>query len=294
MKKVLLWISAAAMLALFLFTAGCPAPNIPIPTQKPRPKIALVLSGGASRGFAHIGVIKVLETQHIPIDIIVGTSAGSLTGALYAYYADAAKLEKAAWGMTEDDIFDFSLPNILVGVVKGESIVRFINSRIPVKNIEQLKIPFVAVATDLVTGEKVVFKTGSISTAVRASTSIPGIFKPLIIGKKILVDGGVVDNVPVDVARNLGADIVIAVDVSSPSRNDDIKNVIDVIMQTFNIMGNEISKYQIKDADVIIRPNVSGVGLIDFDKKAKLIFEGEKAAREALPKIREAIEKEMR
>jgi NTE family protein len=261
MKKVLLRVSAAVLLVLFLLPAGCPAPNIPIPTQRPRPKIALVLSGGASRGFAHVGVIKVLEAQHIPIDIIVGTSAGSLTGALYAYYGDAAKLEKAARGMTEDDVFDFSLPNILVG--------------------------------DLVTGEKVVFKTGPISTAVRASISIPGIFKPLVIGRKILVDGGVVDNVPVDVARELGADIVIAVDVSSSSRNDNIKNVIDVIMQTFNIMGNEISKYQIRDADVIIRPNVSGVGLIDFDKKTKLISEGEKAAREALPKIREAMEKEM-
>ncbi len=294
MKKVLLRASAAALLVLFLFLTGCPAPNIPTPVEKSRPKIALVLSGGASRGFAHVGVIKVLEAQDIPIDLIVGTSAGSLTGALYAYYADAAKLEKAARTMTEDDVFDFSLPNILVGVVKGESIVAFIRNRIPVKNIEELKIPFAAVATDLVTGEKVVFKCGPISTAVRASISIPGIFKPVIIGGKILVDGGVVDNVPVDVARNLGADIVIAVDVSSPSRNDDIKNVIDVIMQTFNIMGNEISKYQIKDADVIIRPNVSSVGMIDFNKKTYLILEGERAARAALPKIREAIEKEMR
>jgi NTE family protein len=294
MKKALRRASVAALLILFLFAAGCPAPNIPTPIPKPKPKIALVLSGGASRGFAHVGVIKVLEEQHIPIDIVVGTSAGSLTGAMYAYYGDAAKLEKAARMMTEDDVFDFSLPNILVGVVKGESIVAFIRNRIPVRNIEDLKIPFAAVATDLVTGEKIVFKCGPISTAVRASISIPGVFKPLIIGGKILVDGGVVDNVPVDVARNLGADIVIAVDVSSPSRNDNITNVIDVIMQTFNIMGNEISKYQIKDADVIIRPSVSGVGLMDFNKKSYLILEGEKAARAALPKIREAIEKKMR
>jgi len=294
MKQVLLRVSAVIVLFCVVTLFGCPAPDIPPPVQKPRPKIALVLSGGASRGFAHIGVIKVLEANRVPIDIIVGTSAGSLTGAMYAYYADAAKLEKAAWGLTEDTVFDFSLPNVLVGVVKGESIVTFINSRIPVKNIEDLKIPFAAVATDLVTGEKIVFKTGPVSTAVRASISIPGIFRPLIIGKKILVDGGVVDNVPVDVARSLGADIVIAVDVSSPSRNDNIKNVIDVMMQTFNIMGNEISKYQIKDADVIIRPNVSSVGMIDFSKKTYLITEGEKAARAALPKIRETIEKKMR
>jgi len=195
--------------------------------------------------------------------------------------------------LTEDSVFDFSLPNVLVGVVKGESIIGFINSRILVKNIEQLKIPFAAVATDLVTGEKFIFTKGPISTAVRASISIPGVFRPVIIGKKILVDGGVVDNVPVDVARKLGADIVIAVDVSSPSYNADIKNVIDVIMQTLNIMGNEISKYQLKDADVVIRPNVSGVGMIDFSRKTYLVFEGEKAARAALPKIHEAIEKKM-
>jgi NTE family protein len=283
-------VTVLLVLGLSMLFSGCPAPKIPIPLQKPRPKVALVLSGGASRGFAHIGVIKVLEAEHIHIDYIVGTSAGSLTGAMYAYYGNAAKLEKAAWGMTQDDIFDFSLPNILVGVVKGDSLVRFIRSRIPVRNIEDLSIPFAAVATDLVTGEKVVFKKGSISTAVRASTSIPGIFKPLIIGKQILVDGGVVDNVPVDVARAMGADVVIAVDVSSGTYNNNIENVIDVIMQTFNIMGNEISKYQIKEADVVIRPNVSGVGMIDFSKKSKLIAEGERAARSALPAIRKAIE----
>jgi NTE family protein len=290
MRKTVLIPAAIVSLAALIFLTGCTGPNIPPPLQKQRPKIGLVLSGGASRGFAHIGVIKVLEAQGIPIDYIVGTSAGSLTGALYAYYADAAKLEKAARGLREEDVFDFSWPNILVGVVKGESITAFIKSRIAVKNIEDLTIPFAAVATDLVTGEKVVFKKGPISTAVRASISIPGIFKPLVIGKKILVDGGVVDNVPVDVAHDMGADIVIAVDVSSPSRNDNIENVIDVIMQTFNIMGNEISKYQIKEADVVIRPNVSGVGLIDFDKKTMLITEGERAARAMLPKIRKAIE----
>ncbi len=282
---------SSLILAVSFSLFGCPH-KVPAPVvQKPRPKIGLVLSGGASRGFAHIGVIKVLERERIPIDIIVGTSAGSLTGAMYAFYGNADKLERATWGMREEDIFDFSLPNFLVGVVKGESIVRFLNSRVTVKNIEDLKIRFAAVATDLNTGNKVVFKTGSISTAVRASTSIPGIFKPLVIGGRILVDGGVVDNVPVDVARDMGADVVIAVDVSSSMTNYDVTNVIDVIMQTFNIMGNEISKYQLRDADVVIKPNVSGVGLIDFDKKTYLINEGEKAAIKALPAIRAAIEK---
>ena len=292
MRRIILRRTAIlCLLAFSLVVWGCPAPPVVTPIQKPPPKVALVLSGGASRGFAHIGVIKVLEAGGIPIDIVVGTSAGSLTGALYAFYGDAAKLERAAWGLTEQDVFDFSIPNILVGVVKGESIVRFINSRITTKNIENLKIRFAAVATDLNTGKKVVFKTGSVATAVRASISIPGIFKPLVIGKRILVDGGVVDNVPVDVAREMGADVVIAVDVSSDTTNYEVENIIDVILQTLNIMGNEISKYQLKEADVVIRPRVSGVGLIDFDKKTYLISEGEKAARAALPAIREAIKK---
>jgi NTE family protein len=278
------------LLVLSFAFIGCPK-KIPPPIQKPRPKVGLVLSGGASRGFAHIGVIKVLEAEKIPIDVIVGTSAGSLTGALYAYYGNAAELERAAWGLREEDVFDFSIPNILVGLVKGESIVRFVDGRIGAKNIENLKIRFAAVATDLNTGKKVVFKTGPVSTAVRASISIPGIFKPLVLGRRILVDGGVVDNVPVDVARDMGADVVIAVDVSSPTTNYELTNVIDVILQTLNIMGNEISRYQLKEADVVVRPNVSSVGLIDFDKKTYLIREGEKAARTALPAIREAIRK---
>ena len=278
-----------AFTILFLTFVGCRPSVIEKPSIKPKPRVGLVLSGGASRGFAHVGVIKVLEEEGIPIDIIVGTSSGSLTGALYAYYADADTLERQARKITVEDIFDFSIMNISRGVVKGERILRFIDSNIRVKSIENLKIPFAAVATDLYTGRRVVFKNGSIATAVRASSSIPGIFVPVTIGGKLLVDGGVVDNLPIDVARSMGADIVIAVDVSQPSTNYDIKNFVDIILQTFTIMGAEINKYKLKESDVVIRPDVSGVGMIDFSRKDYLFLQGERAARRALPNIRRAI-----
>ena len=278
---------------IFIFVSGCPSPDIHVPDLiKTRPKVGLVLSGGASRGFAHVGVIKVLEEEGIPIDLIVGTSAGSLTGALYAYFKNGQILEREARSLKVEDVFDFSIFSIGVGVVKGERIVRFVEDKIKVKNIEDLKIPFAAVATDLNTGRKVVFKRGSISKAIRASTSIPGIFIPLVSGGQILVDGGVVDSLPVDVAREMGADIVIAVDVTAGSTNFDIKNVVDIIIQTFNIMGSELNKYKAEEADVVIRPDLGGLGIIDFSQKDYLILQGERATRRAIPAIREAIESE--
>lgn len=280
------------VLVAYIFVTGCPSPQIHLPDiVKPRPKVGLVLSGGASRGFAHVGVIKVLEEEGIPIDLIVGTSAGSLTGALYAYFKNGQILEREARSLKVEDVFDFSIFSIGVGVVKGERIIRFVEDKIKVKNIEELKIPFAAVATDLNTGRKVVFRRGSISKAIRASTSIPGIFIPLVSGGQILVDGGVVDSLPVDVAREMGADIVIAVDVTAGSTNFEIKNVVDIIIQTFNIMGSEINKYKAEEADVVIRPDVGGLGIIDFSQKDYLILQGERAARKAIPAIREAIER---
>jgi NTE family protein len=282
-------------LLVLLFTVsvlifqGCRPPVIQKPSIGSKPRVGLVLSGGASRGFAHVGVIKVLEEEGIPIDIVVGTSAGSLTGAMYAHYADADILEKKAREMEVDDIFDFSIISIGLGVVKGERILKFVEKNIGVKNIEELKIPFAAVATDIYTGDRVVFKRGSISTAVRASSAIPGVFKPVSVGQRLLVDGGVVDNLPIDVARSMGADIVIAVDISSKSTNYRINTVVDVILQTINIMGSEINKYKVKDSDVVIRPDVSGVGMIDFSKKDYLFLQGERAARKAIPEIRRAM-----
>jgi NTE family protein len=284
-----------ALLALSLIAAvmtGCAESTIPIvtPEQRPRPRVGLVLSGGASRGFAHVGVIKVLEQNNIPIDIIVGTSAGSLTGALYAYYDDVNMLERAARALTVEDIFDFSILGIGVGLVKGNNIVTYIEETIRVRNIEDLKIPFAAVAADLNTGEMLVFESGPVSTAVRASTSIPGIFTPLNLGGRVLVDGGIVNSMPVDVARDMGADVIIAVDVTAHTTNYDVRNVVDIIIQTFNIMGAQVNKYKYEDADVVIRPDVRGVGIIDFSRKDYLILQGERAARTALPLIREAIE----
>lgn len=277
------------VLLLFIFVSECIKPIPPTPFLRPPPIVALVLSGGASRGFAHVGVIKVLEEAGIPIDIIVGTSAGSLTGAMYAYYMDAEILEREARDLRRRDIFDFNILGLFVGFVSGKRIIRFVEEKIGVKNIEDLGITFVAVATNLNTGKRVVFKSGPISTAIRASTSIPGIFKPLHLDDMVLVDGGVVDGIPIDVAREMGADVIIAVDVTAGAIDFDVNNVIEIILQTFNIMEAEINRYRIGEADVVIRPLVSGVGMLDFSEKDYLIKEGERAAREALPEIREAI-----
>ena len=215
-------------------TAATPVPAAqppaPPPVVVPEPKIALVLGGGAARGFAHIGVIRVLEQERIPVDLVVGTSVGSLIGAVYASERDSFDLEWTAFQLTQDDIFDFRLMNTVLGMgyAKGEKIEAWLSEKIKQKNIEQLKVPFAAVATDLNWGHKVVLDRGSVAKAVHASSAIPGVFEPVSHVGKLLVDGGVVDNIPIDVARDKGADLVLAVDISEDVGNTNIKNVLDV------------------------------------------------------------------
>jgi NTE family protein len=280
--------------------AGAPAPEpppaAPAPAAAapvvPEPKIALVLGGGAARGFAHIGVIRVLEQERIPIDLVVGTSVGSLIGALYASDRDSFDLEWTAFQITQDDIFDFRLMNTVLGMgyAKGERYEAWLTAKIRQKNIEQLKVPFAAVATDLNWGYKVVLDHGSVAKAVHASSAIPGVFEPVSHLGKLLVDGGVVDNIPVDVARQKGADVVVAVDISEDVGNVDIKNVLDVLLQSTNIMFAENVAHLRGGADVIVAPKVGSVGMLDFSRKKECMQAGIEAARAALPRIRAAID----
>ena len=207
----------AALGFALLVASGCAAkqvvaPTAPIPPP-PVPKIALVLGGGAARGFAHVGVIRALEQEKIPIDLVVGTSVGSLIGSIYADTRSSFDLELIAFKLEKDDIFDFSVFSSTTGPVKGERLEKFVQSKVRKANIEELSLPFSAVATNLNTGERVVLDRGAVGRAVRASSSIPGVFTPVVYQNMTLVDGGVVDNVPVDVARAKGADIVIAVNI---------------------------------------------------------------------------------
>ncbi|MDX1252507.1 MAG: patatin-like phospholipase family protein [Gammaproteobacteria bacterium] len=259
----------------------------PVPPPPP-PKIALVLGGGAARGFAHIGVIKVLEAQGIVPDMVVGTSAGSVVGALYAGGYTGFELQRIAFQMEESSVSDFALPSR--GFIKGEQLQTFINKALQNRPIENLAKPYTAVATDLQSGEMTLFRRGNTGMAVRASSSVPGVFQPVSIAGREYVDGGLTSPVPVKVARNLGADIIIAVDISKKPDSGKIEGTLDVLLQTFTIMGQSISNYELASADVVIRPNTGMIGAADFESKHSAILEGEKAAQSALPLIRKQIQ----
>jgi NTE family protein len=258
------------------------------PPAKPA-KIALVLGAGASKGFAHIGVLKVLESNKIPIHMVVGTSAGSFVGSLYAYGYNAFQLQKMAISIEKGDIADLSIPDN--GFIKGELLESYINRAVKNSSMEKLRIPFYAVATNIQNGQEVVFGTGNTGKAVRASCSIPGIFRPVKISGQMYVDGGVVSPVAVDAAKRMGGDVIIAVDISSDLDGRQPEGTIETILQSISIMYSKISNAQISKADVVIKPKVGYIGSADFDKRHEAILEGEKAALEALPKIKAIIDK---
>lgn len=258
----------------------------PQPPVKPA-KIAVVLGAGASRGFAHIGVLKVLESHKIPIHMVVGTSVGSFVGSLYAYGYNPYDLQTIAFAIQKDDIADYIIPDN--GFIKGEKLEDLVNHKVKYATIEKFKIPFYAVATNIKTGEEMVFGRGNTGRAVRASCSIPGIFKSVVIGGKAYVDGGVVSPVAIDVARRYGADIVIAVDISSSLSSAAPAGTFETIMQSIDIMYNKMAVIQLKNADVVIKPKVGNIGSSDFTKRHEAIMEGEKAAAEAMPAIEKII-----
>jgi NTE family protein len=280
-------------LCLLLLAACMPkeiSPPISPPPPPPRPaKVAVVLGAGTSRGFAHIGVLKVLEAQKVPIHLIVGTSAGSFVGSIYACGYDAFQVQKMALTLQKDDVVDLTIPDN--GFIRGEKLENFVNRTVRQATLEKLKIPFRAVATNVQTGEETVFATGNTGKAVRASCSIPGIFQPVRIGEKTYVDGGLVSPVAVDAARQAGADVVIAADISAGVAGTLPQGILDTILQAIDIMYARIATAQLKNADVVIRPRVSQIGSSDFDKRHEAILEGEKAAADALPQIQKILAK---
>jgi NTE family protein len=260
--------------------------KVELPPPKPA-KIALVLGAGSSKGFAHIGVIKILESNKVPIHMIVGTSVGSVVGSLYAYGYDAFQLQKLSFSIEKGDIVDLTIPDN--GFIKGEKLEEFVNKIVKNTPIEKLKIPFYAVAADVQSGQEVAFGRGNTGMAVRASCSIPGVFRPVKIGEKMYVDGGVVSPVAVDVAKQFGADIVIAVDISAGAERTFPENTIETILRSFDIMYSKLASIQISKADVVIKPKVGHIGAADFSKRHEAVMEGEKAALEALPQVMKII-----
>jgi NTE family protein len=273
-------------LAAFIFSC---APKEEVKPPLPTAKIAVVLGAGASKGFAHIGVLKVLESNKIPLHMIIGTSAGSFVGSLYAYGYNAFELQKLSFSIEKSDVADITIPDN--GFIKGEKLEAYINRILKNTPMEKLKIPFYAVAADIQSGKEIVFGTGNTGAAVRASCSIPGIFRPVNISGKMYVDGGVVSPVAVDAAKRLGADVIIAVDISGDIDSTQPTGTIETILQSINIMYSKLASIQLSKADVVIKPKVGYIGSADFSKRHEAVLEGEKAALEALPKIQEIVDK---
>ncbi|MDH5202223.1 MAG: patatin-like phospholipase family protein [Nitrospirota bacterium] len=269
------------VLITIMLLSSC-ASKVVQPPPKPA-KIALVLGAGVSKGFAHIGVLKILESNKVPIHLIVGTSAGSFVGSLYAYGYNAYQLQQMAFSIGKGDIIDLTIPDN--GFIKGEKLEEYINKLVMNTPMEKMRIPFYAVAADIQNGHEVVFGRGNTGTAVRASCSIPGIFRPVKIAERMYVDGGVVSPVAVDAAKKLGADVVIAIDISSSIDSNQPENTIETILQTINIMYSKLVSTQLSKADVVIMPKVGYISTSDFSKRHEAILEGEKAASEVLPEI---------
>lgn len=274
-----------ALALCLLLLAACLPKDVPPP---PRPaKIAVVLGAGASRGFAHVGVLKVLEANKIPISLIVGTSAGSFVGSLYASGISAFELQRMALALEKNDVADLTIPDN--GFIRGEKLEGYVNRAVRQTSIERLRIPFRAVATNLQNGSEIVFGTGNTGKAVRASCSIPGVFQPVRVGGRAYVDGGVVSPVPVLAAKQAGADVIIAVDISAGVSGAIPQGTVDTILQSIDIMHAKMAATQIAYADVVIAPRVARIGSGDFEKRHEAILEGEKAATLALPRIQQAL-----
>ncbi|MFD0049199.1 patatin-like phospholipase family protein [Actinomycetes bacterium NPDC127524] len=252
------------------------------------PKIGLALGSGGARGFAHAGVIKILEEEGIPVHMIAGSSMGALVGAFYGAGPDIERLYQLAKTFKRKYYLDFTIPKM--GFISGKRIKEFIRMFTYGKNLEDTEIPVSVVATDIKTGEKVIFDNGPIAEAVRASISIPGIFVPEKIGDRLLVDGGVADRVPVSVAKSMGADIVIGVDVSHFKQEAEIASIYDVIMQSLDIMQRELAENRKVASDVMIRPDAGKYNSKSFTNILEIITIGEEEAKKHVKEIKKCIE----
>ena len=288
------FLAASSVLVL----AACPSGNTPqskpsaqgqntVSHTAPKPKatVALALGGGASKGFAHIGIIKVLKENNIPIKIVTGTSAGSIVGSMYASGMSPDRLELEAEILGKTDLVDLTLSTS--GFIKGEKLQNYINRKVGNRPMQQFPIKFAAVATDFESGKPVVFNVGNAGQAVRASASIPNVFQPVVIGSRKYVDGGLSQPVPVSAAKKMGANFIIAVDISARPAKNVSQGMFSYLDQTFNVMSQTALRQELGQANVVIKPQVLELGSVGgFDQKQRAIQLGEQAARAALPEIK--------
>jgi NTE family protein len=256
-----------------------------------KPVIGLALGAGAARGFAHIGVIKALEAQGIRPDVVVGSSAGSVIAALLASGATGNELNRLALNLDEATIADWGLPFVgrFGGLIKGDALQNMINREVQNKTIEQMRIPLGIVATELQSGKGVLFRGGNTGQAVRASCSVPGVFQPTVIAGKEYVDGGLIAPVPVTFARQMGATLVIAVNISSEPVHQDASGTFGVLQQTIAIMQQSINQFELKSADFVIQPQLKQMSSSDFKSRNAAILAGEAAAQEQMALIKEKL-----
>jgi len=267
-----------------------PPPVVVQPVVKKPPRIGLALGGGAARGFAHVGVIQVLEEAGIKVDLVVGTSAGSLVAAIYASGKNGTQLQQVSEAMEEAMLTDWTLPLLNRGMLRGEAMARYVNTQVAGKLIEAMPLPLGIVATDLNSGEAILFRRGDTGFAVRASSAVPSVFQPVKISGHEYVDGGLVSPVPVRSARQMGAELVIAVDISSAPEGNPAGDTLQVLLQTFAIMGKSINAFELRDADVVVRPSLAGIGSADFGSRRRSIEAGRQAMLARLPQLKAEIE----
>lgn len=287
------WGLIALGMTLLAGCAGLNQASVPEPapsTLRP-PRIGLALGGGAARGFAHVGVIQVLEEAGIRPDLVAGTSAGSLVAALYASGRSGAQLERIAQTMDEATFADWTLPLFSRGMLRGDALARYVHQQVQGRRIDELHLPLGILATDLHSGQGVLFERGDIATAVRASSAVPGLFQPVPISGREYVDGGLVAPVPVRQARQMGAELVIAVDISQVPEAATTRDVFQILLQTFTIMGRSINALELRGSDlVLVRPALNGQSGTDFSARQQAVQAGRQAMQQALPQLRAAIE----
>jgi NTE family protein len=293
------WLSGPGLALVLSLLAGCATspsgPAVPVvppmaEAGKKPVRIGLALGGGAARGFAHVGVIAVLEEAGLRPNLVVGTSAGSLVAALYASGKTSAQLQQTALNMEEVAITDWMLPIFGRGMFRGDALARYVNDLVANRLMENMAIPLGIVATDLNSGQAVLFQRGDTGTAVRASSAVPAVFVPVKINGREYVDGGLVSPVPVRFARQMGADVVVAVDISSPPEANLAGDTLQILLQTFAIMGKSINQYELKDADVVVRPSLAGLKSADFSARQRAIDSGRAAMLAALPQLKAKLE----
>lgn len=289
------WMLLGWMGLSLILLSGCqttssisPSSNI---ARKP-PVIGLALGGGAARGFAHIGVLKVLEANQIRPDLIVGTSAGSVIASVYATGISANELNRIAINLDEASITDWANPfsSKFGGLIKGDALQNQVNKLVKQRSIDQMTIPLGIVATDLQTGEAILFRKGDTGQAVRASSSIPGIFAPTVISSREYVDGGLSSPVPIRFAKQMGADIVIAINISADPNDQNYSGTVGMLLQTTTIMGRNITQYELPMADVVVSPQLANMRGTDFKSRNVAILAGEDAMQKQMDLLRKKID----